>query len=192
MTDKATLRKAALEARANAPLGAQEAAAGHLSQVLAGYRGVPTAGYMPMRGEIDPLGPMAEASAYGPVGVPVITAKATPLTFHLWEPEALMTAGTFGALIPEEGVPMIPQIVIVPLVAFDDTGARLGYGGGFYDRTLEQLKTKGPVHAVGFAFEVQRMDNLPQELTDIPLDMIVTDKGVRELDRHQANGHTRQ
>lgn len=76
---------------------------------------------------------------------------------------------------------MVPQIVIVPLVAFDRKGGRLGYGGGFYDRTLELLRASGPVLAVGFAYAAQEADALPLEPTDQPLDMIITEQGVLSL-----------
>ena len=182
MTDlgarKTAARKAALAARAGATPDMARAAAGNLSSVLAGHRGVPLAGYMPMRGEADPLAAMEEAAAHGPVGVPVITAKAHPLIFHLWSPETAMVPGTFGALIPEGTAPMTPQVVIVPLVAFDRQGGRLGYGGGFYDRTLEALRAAGPVLAIGFAFSLQEVPQLPLEPTDQPLDLLVTDAGV--------------
>jgi len=175
---KSAARRAALAARNSATPQMQRAAAGNLSSVLAGHRGVPLAGYMPMRGEVDPLPAMDEASAHGPVGVPVITAKAHPLSFHLWSPETAMVPGTFGALIPEVTAPMTPQILIVPLVAFDGQGGRLGYGGGFYDRTLEQLRAAGPVLAIGYAFALQEVPDLPLEPTDQPLDLMVTDAGV--------------
>ncbi len=73
---------------------------------------------------------------------------------------------------------MTPQILIVPLVAFSRTGGRLGYGGGFYDRTLEQLRAQGPVMAVGFAYAAQEDPALPIESTDQPLDLIVTEQGI--------------
>ena len=152
--------------------------AGYLSAVLAGYRGVPLAGYMAMRSEIDPTPAMAEAAAHGPVGVPVIVAKGQPLRFRLWEPDCAMIAGDFGAQVPATGDWMIPQILIVPLVAFSRTGGRLGYGGGFYDRTLEQLRAQGPVMAVGFAYVAQEDHDLPLEPTDQPLDLIVTEQGI--------------
>lgn len=153
-------------------------AAGHLSALLAGYRGVPLSGYMPIRTEIDPLAAMAEASAYGPVGVPVITGAGQPLLFSRWEPDADMIAGQFGAQIPAVDDFFEPEIVIVPLVAFDRNGGRLGYGGGFYDRTLEGLRAKRATLAIGFAFAAQQADGLPLEATDQPLDMIVTEAGV--------------
>jgi 5-formyltetrahydrofolate cyclo-ligase len=86
--------------------------------------------------------------------------------------------GTFGAPVPKAGDWMVPQILIVPLVAFDLRGGRLGYGGGFYDRTLQALRAQGPVLAIGFAFAAQQTDDLPLEPTDQPLDMIVTEAGV--------------
>jgi 5-formyltetrahydrofolate cyclo-ligase len=76
---------------------------------------------------------------------------------------------------------MTPQIVIVPLVAFSRDGGRLGYGGGFYDRTLEQLRAAGPVLAIGFAFDAQEDPEIPLEPTDQPLDMIVTESQVIDI-----------
>ena len=152
--------------------------AAHLSSVLAGYRGVPTAGYMAMRTEIDPTAAMEEAAAHGVVGVPVIIANGQPLKFRIWEPDCVMVKGDFGALIPETGDWMEPEILIVLLVAFDRKGGRLGYGGGFYDRTLEMLRAKRPTMAIGFAYTGQEAGDLPLEPTDQPLDMIVTETGV--------------
>jgi len=177
MIDKSAARKAAFARRA-AVHRPDAATAGYLSAVLAGYRGVPIAGYMAMRTEIDPTPAMAEAAAHGSVGVPVITAKGQPLRFRLWEPDCAMIAGDFGAQIPATGDRMIPQILIVPLVAFSRTGGRLGYGGGFYDRTLQQLRACGPVMAVGFAYGAQEDPDLPLEPTDQPLDLIVTEQGI--------------
>ena len=121
---------------------------------------------------------LAKASAHGAVGVPVITASATPLEFARWSPGVVMVEGAFKAHIPADIEWMIPEIVIVPLVAWDETGGRLGYGGGFYDRTLEGLRARGPVLAIGFAFNVQQAYDLPLEVTDQPLDMIVTEDRV--------------
>ncbi|MEP1518662.1 5-formyltetrahydrofolate cyclo-ligase [Ascidiaceihabitans sp.] len=167
-------RKAAFDANSGG-------AGGYLSEILAGYRGVPLSGYMPIRTEINPLSAMAEAAAYGPVGVPVIQAAGLPLQFSKWQPDGAMKAGPFGAQIPEVDDFFEPEIVIVPLVAFDAQGGRLGYGGGFYDRTLELLRGKRATLAIGFAFAAQQADSLPLEATDQPLDMIVTENGVISL-----------
>lgn len=175
--DKTGARSAAFVRRkaAHDPIAAT---AGYLSEVLAGYRGVPLAGYMAMRTEIDPTCAMEEAAAHGPVGVPVIIGAGQPLQFRLWEPDSAMINGEFGAMIPQSGDWMTPQIVIVPLVAFDRNGGRLGYGGGFYDRTLEELRAAQPTLAIGFAYAAQEDQDLPLEPTDQPLDLIVTEQGI--------------
>jgi len=152
--------------------------AAFLSSILAGYRGVPLAGYMPIRTEIDPLAAMEEAAAHGPVGVPVIDATARPLKFSRWEPDCVLRDGPFGAKVPCEDNFFEPEILIVPLVAFDLRGGRLGYGGGFYDRTLELLRAKRSTLAIGFAFQAQIAQDLPLEKTDQPLDLIVTEEKI--------------
>ena len=175
---KAAARQAAFGRRKEAHGAGLVGRAGHLSQVLAGYRGVPLAGYMPIRTEISPLPAMEEAAAHGPVGVPVITGAGQPLKFSEWAPGCAMRDGPFGAQIPEIDRFFEPEILIVPLVAFDRRGGRLGYGGGFYDRTLEQLRAKRATLAIGFAYAAQEADSLPLEPTDQALDMIVTEQGV--------------
>ena len=164
-------RKAAFDAGCPAP-------AAHLSEVLAGHRGVALAGYMPIRSEIDPVPAMEEAAAHGTVGVPVIMAAGQPLKFSRWEPGCALKDGPFGAKIPEVDDFFEPEILIVPLVAFDRAGGRLGYGGGFYDRTLELLRAKRPTFAIGFAFGAQEAENLPLEPTDQPLDMLITEAEI--------------
>lgn len=175
---KAAVRKAGFARRKQAFETALPGQGGRLSEVLAGYRGVPLAGYMPIRTEIDPLTVMAEAAAHGPVGVPVIQGKDMPLQFAQWEPDCPMVEGMFGASVPANAVYFEPEIVIVPLVAFDLQGGRLGYGGGFYDRTLEKLRAKRATLAIGYAFDAQEDQGLPLEATDQPLDMIVTESRV--------------
>lgn len=175
--DKSAARTAAF-ARRKAAHTPDLATAGYLSEVLAGYRGVPLAGYMAMRTEIDPTPAMQEAAAHGTVGVPVIIGAGQPLQFRVWEPDCALIKGEFGAMIPQSGAWMTPQIVIVPLVAFDRNGGRLGYGGGFYDRTLEKLRAAQPTLAIGFAYAAQEDRTLPLEPTDQPLDLIVTEQGV--------------
>lgn len=180
---KAAARKTAFAARKLAFDASVGADGGLLSSVLAGYRGVAMSGYMPIRSEINPLDAMAEAAAHGVVGVPVIQAAGKPLLFSRWEPDCDLKEGPFGASIPEQDDFFEPELVIVPLVAFDRHGGRLGYGGGFYDRTLELLRSKRPTLAIGFAFSAQEMTNLPLESTDQPLDMIVTEAEVIEIQR---------
>ena len=180
MSDPKAAARTAAFARRKAAFGAgQGQAAELLADVLTAHAGKALAGYMPMRTEIDPLPAMA--AHQGLVGVPVIMAAATPLKFREWAPGVAMVAGEFGALIPAEGAWVAPQVVIVPLLAFDARGYRLGYGGGFYDRTLQGLRAKGPVLAIGFAFAAQEVDEVPTDAFDQKLDMVVTEKGLRQF-----------
>jgi 5-formyltetrahydrofolate cyclo-ligase len=181
MTDlpaiKAAARKAAFGVRRAAFARGQGQAAEILGDYLAGQGAKTLAGYMPMRTEIDPLPAMAVHQ--GLVGVPVIIGPGQALRFRQWTPETVMVAGDFGALIPAEGVWCDPQVLIVPLLAFDARGYRLGYGGGFYDRTLQALRARGPVMAVGFAFAGQEVEEVPIDATDQRLDAVVTEAGLR-------------
>ncbi len=174
---KAEARRAAMAARAVAHAAGQGRAAEYLAGVLAGHGGRVVSGYMPMRTEIDPLPAMA--GHQGPVCVPVILGKGQPLRFRAWQPGAEMVDGPFGAQVPRAGEWLEPAVLIVPLLAFDAAGFRLGYGGGFYDRTLEGLRAKGPVVAIGYAFATQEVPEVPREPTDQRLDLIVTEAGVR-------------
>jgi len=156
--------------------GLDAAAQDNLRAALAPYRGRVLSGYMAIRTEVNPLPVMAEWE--GPVCVPVIPGKAQPLEFHQWSHGCKMQPGAFGALVPAEPVRLVPRVLIVPLLSFDAQGYRLGYGGGFYDRTLEGLRSAGEVVAVGFAYGVQQVDAVPLEPTDQRLDMIVTEAGI--------------
>jgi 5-formyltetrahydrofolate cyclo-ligase len=180
MTDAATLadlkaaaRTAAFARRRAAHAARTPAAADRLRAELGRFAGRALAGYMPMRTEIDCL-PAMEAHD-GPVAVPVILAPGEALRFRRWTPQARMVPGDFGALIPEAGDWIEPRVLIVPLLAFDRRGYRLGYGGGFYDRTLEGLRARGPVTAIGFAFAAQEVAAVPTEATDQRLDLIITE-----------------
>lgn len=184
---KTAARKAA-RARRRAAFDAPDraarvtAAAAHLRAALDAALGAEgarctLAGYAPMRSELDPMPAML--AHQGPLCLPVIVARGEPLKFRDWTPGAALTEGTFGALIPEQGAWVCPRALIVPLLAFDDAGFRLGYGGGFYDRTLQELRARGPVLALGYAFDAQRDPSLPVETTDQQLDGVVTETGVR-------------
>lgn len=177
MTGKEEVRRAAFAARALAHTGGQGAATDHLIAALAPYAGRVLAGYVPMRTEVDPLPAMA--AHQGPVALPVVMAPATPLQFREWRPDVPLVRATFGTMVPEAGAWLVPQVLIVPMLAFDARGFRLGYGGGFYDRTLEGLRAQGPVLALGFAFDAQEVPEVPTEPTDEPLDGIVTESGLR-------------
>lgn len=177
--DKAQMRKAAFAARKlDHDAGPGEAAARLLAVIgpVGGpVSGKVVAGYMAIRTEIDPLPAMTRLVADGArVCVPVIEGAGLALKFREWTPRCEMVAGPFGAQVPAAGDWLEPEVLIVPLVAFDAGLARLGYGGGFYDRSLEGLRAKRATRAIGFAYDAQEMPVVPQEPTDQPLDAIVT------------------
>jgi len=134
-------------------------------------------GYLPIHSEIDPRPAMAAHP--GPVCVPVVQGAGHALQFHRWTPDTELVEGPFGAMVPAQAALLVPQILLVPLLAFDERGYRLGYGGGFYDRTLAGLRAAGPVLAIGLAYGAQEQPRVPTEPTDQPLDLIVTESGVR-------------
>jgi len=178
-TTKAEARKAAFARRKLAFAAGQGQAAALLADHLAQYAGRALAGYMPMRTEIDPLSAMAAHD--GPVCVPVIIGPAQALRFREWTPGCAMVPGDFGALIPADGAWIEPDVLIVPLLVFDMRGYRLGYGGGFYDRTLMALRARRPTIATGFAFAAQEVSEVPIDATDQKLDAVVTETGPRHF-----------
>ena len=169
--EKAELRAAVLARRMAAARPGD--VTGALERALAPWRGRRLAGYAAMRGEIDPM-PLMERWD-GPVCLPVVEGRDRPLSFRSWAPGEPLVSGAFGALVPERGEAVEPEVLIVPLLAFTAKGDRLGYGGGFYDRTLEGLRARGEVHAVGFAWAMQEVETLPLELTDQRLDAVLTE-----------------
>jgi 5-formyltetrahydrofolate cyclo-ligase len=185
MTDvamaKRAARKAAMAVRAAAQETADPAPAlAALLDLLHGGPPGPVSGYLAIRTEIDPAPAMTALCADGwPVCVPVIRGAGLPLDFCEWRPGCALTDGPFGASVPEAGAWLTPAQLIVPLLAFDRAGFRLGYGGGFYDRTLAGLRAAGrPVRAIGLAFAAQECPAVPRQPTDEPLDLIVTENGV--------------
>ena len=182
MTDlveaKAQARRAGFDRRKAAHAARPADPSAHLRAALADYPGATVSGYMPIRTEIDPLPAMTQAAQAGVVGIPVIDGKGLPLRFARWVPGMDLVEGPFGAQIPEAPDWIDPDVLIVPLVAFTRGGGRLGYGGGFYDRTLALLRAQRPRRAIGYAYAAQEAPHLPLDPTDQPLDLIVTEAGV--------------
>ena len=177
---KAAARAEALTLRraAHAAAGGPGDATRHLLSALASHHGRPIAGYLPIRSEIDPLPAMTLLARTGPVAVPEVVASGQPLRFRRWTPGCRLAPGPFGALVPVDAEVIVPEALIVPLVAFDALFHRLGYGGGFYDRTLAALRAGRAVFALGFAYAAQEAAALPVDPTDARLDGIVTQAGV--------------
>ncbi|WP_299132146.1 5-formyltetrahydrofolate cyclo-ligase [uncultured Amaricoccus sp.] len=181
---KKVARTAAFEARAQAHaegVGAARRAAGHVLTVVAALREARVvSGYLPIRTELDPMPAMLALHGLGyRLCVPVIEAPRQPLRFRAWTPDATLVPGPFGVSVPAEGEELEPDILLVPLLAFDSYGNRLGYGGGFYDRTLHALRARRMAWGYGFAYERQLVPEVPRALTDAVLDGVVTETGAR-------------
>jgi 5-formyltetrahydrofolate cyclo-ligase len=147
--------------------------------------GAPISGFWPMGDEIDVKPLLAQLHASGhPIGLPVVVKKGEPLIFRQWHPGLALVSGGFGTEVPPASAPELePQVLIVPLLAFDAEGYRLGYGGGFYDRTLDKLRTGSAADplAVGVAFSAQHVMRVPRDDFDQPLDWIVTEKAAHHF-----------
>ncbi len=134
-------------------------------------------GYWPSRDEIDPRPLMAALHRRGHTcALPAIAGAAAPLVFRRWAPGDALVRGAYDIPVPPDPASEVtPGVLLVPLLAFDRSGARLGYGGGFYDRTLEALRAAGPLLAVGLAYAGQAVERVPSDAADQRLDWIVTE-----------------
>ena len=141
--------------------------------------------YWPLRDELDVSKLLADLHDEGIIcALPVVVAKASPLIFRRWRPGDALVSTDFGLAEPSSSAPEIdPRILLVPLLAIDVAGNRLGYGAGYYDRTLAELRARGPVAAIGMAFEAQRVAALPVDGYDQPLDWLVTEQSVTRFER---------
>ena len=178
---KASKRKEAFAARKLADgQGHDEAANRILLEAIAHFPEAEViAGYMPIRTELSPIATMTILHGQKKtICVPVIVGEAQPLKWAVWTPNVEMVEGAFKAQIPADPEYVTPDLVISPLVAFDRNGGRLGYGGGFYDRSLELLRSANAIPAIGFAYSAQELADLPLEPTDQPLSAMVTESSI--------------
>jgi 5-formyltetrahydrofolate cyclo-ligase len=141
------------------------------------------AGYAAIGDEIDPQTLLETfALEQARIALPCVVEKDQPLIFRSWALDAPLEPGPFGTREPgASSAELTPSLVLVPLVGFDLKGRRLGYGGGFYDRTLEKLKQSGPLTVVGLAYEAQKLARVPAEAHDMRLDWIVTEQGAHQI-----------
>lgn len=137
------------------------------------------AGYWRIRDEADCQPILVKLMDCGQtVLLPVVTGAADPLDFRVWASDAPLYEAGFGTLAPADTAPRrAPDLVLMPLLGFDASGTRLGYGGGYYDRTLASLPKKPML--IGLAFASQKLEAIPREPHDVPLDAVVTEEGVQ-------------
>jgi 5-formyltetrahydrofolate cyclo-ligase len=157
-------------------LSAREALASRGAPFICAMPGLQVvAGYFPIRDEIDPR---LLLQALHDSGLRIALPKMKPgpaLAFRQWAPGSPLEAGKFGLMEPGEEHPeLAPNLLLVPMLAFDRRGNRLGYGAGFYDSALRDLKRRGTVVAMGVGFDEQELPDIPREPQDEPLDMILT------------------
>jgi 5-formyltetrahydrofolate cyclo-ligase len=135
------------------------------------------AAYSAFRREYDPA-PVIQAmiEAGKALALPVVIAKGQPLEFWRWEPGMTMKAGALGIIHPAERELLIPDVIVTPMIGFCRAGYRLGYGAGFYDRTLAALSPRP--YTIGVSFELGRLDTINPQPHDIPMDAVVTEAGV--------------
>ncbi|MFQ5974423.1 MAG: 5-formyltetrahydrofolate cyclo-ligase [Alphaproteobacteria bacterium] len=141
------------------------------------------AGYAPINDELDPTPLLRRLGEAGmTTALPVTAGKDRPLVFRRWAPGDRLVTGEFAVPVPDERAPEItPALILVPMLAFDRRGNRLGYGAGYYDRTLRFLRRAGRLTAVGLAFADQLVDAVPATDDDERLDWIVTEAGARPI-----------
>ncbi|MDP6621772.1 MAG: 5-formyltetrahydrofolate cyclo-ligase [Alphaproteobacteria bacterium] len=182
--DKAELRKTSLERRieAHATAGplAGDLVAGQFLEAIEMAEGDAVAGYWPMRQEQDPVPLMKRLHGAGQaVALPVIEKPEKTLLFRSWEPGQVLEEAEFGTSQPApEAAVLRPKVILVPLLAFDDRGFRLGYGGGYYDRTIAALRQSGELLAIGIAYDAQQVERVPEEEFDQRLDWVVTENAA--------------
>ncbi|HEY9013006.1 MAG TPA: 5-formyltetrahydrofolate cyclo-ligase [Devosia sp.] len=187
---KAALRSKAHAQRAailsNVRAEASKAAADHFSREISLNRADMVAAYWPIRDELDIKPVLTRLVDDGqPVCLPVVIGDGQPLELRRWEPGTALYPSGFGTLAPDEFALVVdPDVILVPLLGFDKHGTRLGYGGGYYDRTLARLAKRPKL--VGFAFAMQEFDYIPHRAHDVPLDVVVTEEGVRHFARAEA------
>lgn len=184
---KAELRKSAARRRGLLAEDVRMQAAESLAEVglafLPERTGAVVSGYHPIGEELDPRPLLARLAGEGhPLVLPVTPRGRGRLTFRCWTPGDELVAGSYGVSEPSASSPARePSILLVPLLAFDAGGQRLGYGAGYYDRTLAELRAAGRVTAVGIAFAEQEVAAVPHDRYDQRLDWILTPDGPRRI-----------
>lgn len=179
---KAELRKEALTRRMAVPQAdradAAKAAAEAFLEGVPLHAGQVVALYWPIRDEIDCKPLLTRLVDSGqPIALPVVLGEDMPLELRLWEEGQPLYPSGFGTLAPADTAPVVtPDIVVIPLLGFDKSGTRLGYGKGYYDRTLAAMASKPLL--VGYAFADQELDFIPRLAHDRPLDLLVTENGL--------------
>ena len=153
------------------------------SDLLAIASGMIVSGFMPLKSEINPLPLMRKlADAGARLALPVVAGRGQPLIMRSWQWGEPLVPGVWGIREPPPTAPELqPDILLVPLLAFDRNGHRIGYGAGYYDLTIAQLRAKKPIAAVGIAFAAQEIESVPRTAFDARLDLVLTENETIDL-----------
>lgn len=145
----------------------------------------PVSAYLPIADEIDVLPTLAALARAGrQLALPCVAARDRPLVFRAWKPGDPVVPGSFGTREPAPGAPLLrPAVLLVPLLAVDRRGWRLGWGAGYYDRTLAELRGSGGAVAIGICYAGQVVEHVPHHAMDQPMDWIATEEGARPAAR---------
>jgi 5-formyltetrahydrofolate cyclo-ligase len=150
----------------------------HLRAALAAHPATVIGVYWPFRGEFDPRPLVEQLIAAGArTALPAVVDKKGPLEYRLWRPGDPLVAGVWDIPVPEARALAMPEVVLAPLVGFDRVCYRLGYGGGYFDRTLAASVPRP--RAIGVGFEFSRIETIHPQAFDMPMDMIVTEAELR-------------
>lgn len=182
-TAKAELRAAAQARRDALPADARQAAAEAIAArdfPLPVAAGTIVSGFMPLKSEVNPLPLMQKLAAAGArLALPRIVGRGEPLAMRAWQFGAPLERGQWGIREPQANAPEVePDVLLVPLLAFDRAGYRLGYGAGYYDMTIARLRQRKTVTAVGLAYAAQEVAKVPTTERDARLDLVLTEREV--------------
>jgi len=183
---KAALRIEAQARRDALPAAARKAAAETIAVrkfPLAVAPGTIVSGFMPLKSEINPL-PLLQrlADAGAQLALPVVAGRGKPLIMRAWQWGEPLAAGVWGIREPKpEAAEVEPDILLVPLLAFDRAGHRIGYGAGYYDLTIARLRARKPVTAIGIGFAAQEIAKIPATVRDARLDLVLTEHEAIDL-----------
>jgi 5-formyltetrahydrofolate cyclo-ligase len=183
---KAELRRGAIARRDALPAEIRRAAAETIAArpfPHAIMPGIVVSGFMPLNSEISPLSLMRRLAAQGArLALPVVAGRGKPLIMRAWNFGEPLLRGVWGIREPRpEADEVEPDILLVPLLAFDRAGHRVGYGAGYYDLTIAQLRARKPVTAIGLAFAAQEVDLIPASPRDSRLDLVLTEHETIDL-----------
>ncbi len=186
--EKASLRADVLARRDALPAAMRAAAAAAIAGRAFPVKiepGAIVSGFMPMKSEINPIPLLRKLNDAGTqLALPVVAARGKPLVMRAWRFGAPLASGVWGIREPTADAPQVfPDIMLVPLAAFDRAGQRIGYGAGYYDMTIAQLRAMKPVIAIGLAFAAQEIEAVPSTPRDERLDLVLTEAEVIDCRR---------